>query len=202
MTSNYGDKQILRTPSATISLTLEECDFLSTEELSLGYSKLPDETQTYNVTFNFFGTTIVSQGRYFQKKKFRWDLSLSQAKMLTLKALHDEQKSLVQTYHQELTSNTPTYPEFYLELIDGRTPDIDKDSLSRSYDNYPGYTGTLPASPAAGYSVRWYRYLISITRIEGLDQLFMNDQGLSNVKMEGVELDLATIANFPVTSLL
>ena len=202
MTSVYGESQIIRTPDTATSLTLETCDFLSSDSLSLGYSKLPNESQTYSVEFNFFGTPIVSKGRYFQKKKFKWELSLTMDKMLTLKALYDEQKSLVQNYQLELTSNTPTYEDFYLELIDGRIPDIDKDTLTRSYDSYTAFTGTLPASPVAGYSVRWYRYLINITKIEGLDQLFLNDRGLTKVMLEAEELDIATVANFPVTDLL
>ncbi len=202
MTSVYGEKQIIRTPDTAISLTLETCDFLSTSELTLGYSKLPDDSKTYSIDFNFFGTPIVSEGRYFQKKKFSWELSLTMEKMLTLKALHDEQKALVQNYQLQLTSNTPTYEDFFLELVDGRIPDIEKDSLSRSYDSYPGFTGTLPASPIAGYSVRWYRYLINITQIEGLDRLFLNERGLSRITVEAEELDIATISDFPVTSLL
>ena len=202
MTSTVGDSQIIRTPDTSISLTLETCDFLVSDELTLGYSKLPDETRTYSVDFNFFGTSIVSSGRYFQKKRFSWDLALSQEKMLILKALHDEQKSLVQDYQLQLTSNTPTYEDFYLELIDGRLFDIEKDSISRSYDSYSSFTGTLPASPVAGYSTRWFRYLINITQIEGLDQIFLNERGLSRVRFQAEELDIATISNFPVTDIL
>lgn len=198
----YGNKQILTSANSAVSLTLESCDFNASEQNTLGYSKRDLQSNVYTIDYNFFNTSIVSGGRRPVKKTFEWDLALTTEKAFTLKALVEEQRYLIEQYQLQLTSNTPTYPQYYIELVDGRLADLDRDSKSRSYDTATAMGLTLPTSPVAGYSYQWYRYLISIEEIEGLDEVYMPDVDLINVRLTAQELDLATVANFPVTDVL
>lgn len=199
MVDIYGTKQILRTPGSTISLELESCDFNATEENNLGYRKFYDPQTKFNVEYNFFGVPVVSGGRYFQKKNFSWDLTLDFDKTFTLKALYDEQVNLVQNFNVQLTSNTPTYPNFYIELIDGRLAELEKDTLSRSYDDATAMGIGLPTSPIPGHSYRWFRYLIAFTEIQGLDNAYMPQRSLTSIQISGIELEIAELSNFPST---
>lgn len=205
MTIYIGSKQILRTPTSDIVLTLEDCDFAATEDNSIGYSKGLNPPTNVSVNYNFFGTSIINNGRYQHKKKFIWNLYLNSEKTSILKALFEQQRFLIQSFQSELTSNSPSYPDYYIELIDGRIADIDRDSLSRSYDFASGMpTPALPSpgSIVSGYSHRWFRYLILIDNIEGINTSFMPLRGLSNVQISAVELDIATTAGFAPTDLL
>lgn len=200
--SIYGTKQILTSANGAVSLTLDNCDFNASQQNKLGYLKRDLQSNVFTVNYNFFNSSIISGGRNPVKKEFEWDLSLTTDKAFTLKALVEEQRFLVEEFQSQLTSNSPTYPQYYIELVDGRLADLDRDSKSRSYDTATAMGLTLPTSPVAGYSYQWYRYLIAIQEVDGLDELFIPDADLINVRITAQELDLATVANFPVTDLL
>ena len=202
MATIFGNRQILRTPTSSISVTLEDCDFNVDDANTLGYAKKANEGDSFSVDYNFFGTTIVTGGRYFQKKQFEWNLAVTREKAFELKALFDEQRILVQDFQQQLTSNTPTYADFYIELIDGRLADLEADSLSRSYDTATAMGLVLPSSTVTGYTFRWYRYLVYFQDIIGLDNVYMSNREIMSIQLTARELDLPTIANFPVTDLL
>lgn len=206
MTIYIGNRQILRTPGSAITLTLESCDFAATEDNSIGYTKALNNQTNVTVDYNYFGTVIVNDGRFHHKKTFTWNLNLSSAKASVLKAMFEEQRYLIEQFQCNIASGGAG--SFYIELIDGRIADIERDTFLRSYDTATTMTAggapTLPApgSVVTGYSHRWFRYSILIQEIEGLNSSFMPLKDLSNIQMTAVELDLASTAAFPVTDIL
>lgn len=187
----YGNRQILSLPG--ISVALEQCDFNSTEENSLGYNKLIPSSNKYSVDYNFVGTTIVRDGRYLGKYEFTWDLNLSTEKANLLKALYEEQQLLVQDYLCEIDAGNTPSTSFAITLNDGRLATLEKGAVGRGSDAATSMGITLPASPIGGWSYEWSNYFITINSLEQTP--FMPNQDLISVRMTASELDINTTSS-------
>ncbi len=189
MAQIIGNSQILTSADGNISVTLEGCDFSVDENNTIGYQRAKNNSTNVSVDYNFFGTSIISQGRYQPKKSFSWVLAVSTEKAYALEAIRQQQLEAIRDYQNQLTSNSPTYPTIAVRLIDGRVPTFEPDTLNRSYD-----TGglALPASTITGFTYRWSTYEILITDILGLDAVFQFDSDLYELTINAQELDIST----------
>ena len=175
----FGTNQVL--VSRNVSLGLNECNFLSTPELTAGYDKRIQQQELATVQYNLVGEAFINHSFYAPRYEFEWNLYLSTEEVLSLIGIFQDQVEAIRTRS----------PDYGIILFDNRIPEIYSTQKPRPST---GQTTDLPSSLVvpAGTNFYFAKYKIQLDEPSNWRNwmYLLNDSHYFNVTLTGRELDI------------